>query len=82
MSDQVLRGLTFRMLHVSQTDSSAVVIGDLDELDSAIVACLSHPMWSQVWVMTMLALLAGVDCHNISDIALMWDSCDISHLLF
>ena len=62
-------------------DSSAVVISNLDELDSAIVVHLSYPIWSQVWVMTVLALLAGADCHDISDMALMWDTCSVFSLI-
>jgi len=38
-----------------------------------MVTHLSHPTWSQVWVVTVLALLVGVDCHDVSDIACMWD---------
>ena len=62
-------------------DSSAVIIGDLDKLDSAIVIYLSYPIWSQVWVMTVLALLAGADCHDVSDMVLMWDACGVFSLL-
>jgi len=28
-------------------------------------------------VVTKLALLAGVDCHDISDIVFMWDTCSV-----
>jgi len=38
-------------------DSSAIIIGNLDELDSTIVIYLSYPIWSQVWVVTVLVLL-------------------------
>ena len=31
--------------------------------------------------MTVLALLARVDCHDVSDIVLMWDKCGIFMLL-
>ena len=60
-------------------DSSAVIISDLDELDSAIVTHLSYPTWSQVWVVTVLA---GADCHDVSDMVFMWDTCSLSRLLF
>jgi len=36
--------------------------------------CVGCPTWSQVWVVTTLALLAGVEHHDISNVAFMWDS--------
>jgi len=57
------------------------IIGELDKVDSAINMCLSYPLWSQVRVVTVLALLAGVDCHDVSNIVLMWDTCSIFTLI-
>jgi len=55
-------------------DSSAIVIGNLNELNSIIVICLSYPAWAQVRVMAMLTLLASADPCDVACIVCMWDS--------
>jgi len=62
-------------------DNSTIVIGDLDELDNTIVIVLSCLTWSQVLVMTALALLTSVDCRNVVHIMLMRDSCGVLTLV-
>jgi len=62
-------------------DSSSVIFTDLDALDSAIVICLSHPVWAQTWFMAMLALLASSDHHEVAYMPLMWDSLSVFKLV-
>ena len=55
-------------------DSSTVIFGVLDELDSTIVIYLSCPIRSLILIMTVLALLAGDDSYNVAHLILMWNA--------
>jgi len=58
-------------------DHSAVVICDLDELDSAIVIYLCNPHGIQVWIWAMLAPCASFDYYHIAYVLRMWLSFSI-----
>jgi len=45
-------------------DRSAVVFGDLDELDSAVVKHLCNPHGTQAWIWAMLAAFASFDYYH------------------
>jgi len=51
-------------------DHSAIVVGDRDELDSAVVICLCNPHGIQVLIGAMLASCASY--YHITYVARMW----------
>jgi len=61
-------------------DSSAIV-GDLCELDSAVVMHLSYSHWAQVRVSAMLVLQASFDCYHVSYIVRMWSAFSVFTLI-
>jgi len=72
----------FNIPDVSGLRDRSAIIGDLDELDSAVVICLSDPHRIQVWIGAMLALCASFDHWHASHVARMWLRLAVSRLLF
>jgi len=61
-------------------DSSAI-IGNLCELDSAVVIYLSYPHWAQAWLSAMLALYTSFDCCYVSYIVRVWSALSVFMLI-
>jgi len=59
-------------------DRSAIVIGDLDELDSAVAVCLCNPHGIQAWIWAMLASFCQLwlppHCLRCAHVAFVWRS--------
>jgi len=62
-------------------DRSAIV-GDLDELDSAVVIYLCDPHGIQAWIWAMLAFCASFDCHHIAYVVRVRLSLSVFMLVF
>jgi len=62
-------------------DRSAVVIGNLDKLDSAVVIYLCNHHGIQVWIWAMLASFASFDYYHIAYVVCMWLSLSVFTLI-